>query len=155
MKYKIGDRVKVREDLKEGEGYGALLFMYEMQIPYVTIRLVSDRYYNVEETSYKYTDEMLEDVPDINVVKSNKKLGQEPAFPVEVTYGEEGITGRQTDIICGFETGMSKRLYIATAAMQAMVNGRCASNSYISPKEIANDSFILADEMLKQEEVTE
>lgn len=63
MKYKVGDKVLVRPDLKVGEEYGSggycANFTKQMtKYRIVTISDVDDGSYSVEENAYTYTDEM-------------------------------------------------------------------------------------------------
>ena len=61
MKYKVGDVVKVRQDLELGKRYGTNYFVEEMRsYEKVTIEEVESGYYTVEENYYNYTDEMIE-----------------------------------------------------------------------------------------------
>lgn len=67
MKYKVGDKVRVREDLKEGERYGKYYFvppMWEYIGQIVTIKKVcSNRYYIAEDIgTWTWTDKMLEPI---------------------------------------------------------------------------------------------
>lgn len=60
MKYKVGDKVRVRSDLETAVMYGVLCATYEMlKGKIVTIKSVHDGYYEVVEDNYKWTDEML------------------------------------------------------------------------------------------------
>lgn len=66
MKYKVGDNVKVRDDLEVGEVYGDMDFASGMEKnkgKVVTISDIADsKYYIIEEDDYwyKYSEEMLE-----------------------------------------------------------------------------------------------
>lgn len=72
MKYKVGDKVKVREDLKPNEYYDGIRFdgnMQKMKGKTVTIEKVfSDKSYWIEECGFLWTDEMLEDVEEKKTV---------------------------------------------------------------------------------------
>ena len=73
------------------------------------------------------------------------KLGQEPAFP---TYEQTG-----NPVCWSTELGMSKRFYAACAAMQGISSTlNPTQNITLSlAQQIAKESYILADELLKQE----
>ena len=68
MRYKAGDKVRVRKDLKERMGYGCQRFVDSMKKQMgkiVTIsNVVDDRYYYIQEDNYNWTDEMFEPVED-------------------------------------------------------------------------------------------
>lgn len=73
-------------------------------------------------------------------------LGKEPAFPSEMDMAINN--GKYASF------GISKRLYIATMAMQGILSssGILDKNSPIKDKWVVEQSYKLADVMLKQEE---
>jgi hypothetical protein len=86
MKYKVGDKVRVREDLIDGEEYGAIRYfddMDEWKGKIVTISSVGHDYYKIaedeESDKWYWSDEMFEDVPENNV-------GEIKARTVDVGY---------------------------------------------------------------------
>lgn len=63
MKYKVGDKVRVRRDLEENKTYGgwdALEDMVKMRGEIVTIKRVRSSAYELEEKGLMWTDEMFE-----------------------------------------------------------------------------------------------
>lgn len=61
MKYKIGDKVRVRSDLKLSVLYDGLCAIEEMiKKKIVTIASIHDCYYEIEEDDHYWTDEMFE-----------------------------------------------------------------------------------------------
>lgn len=72
-KYKIGDRVKIREDLELNEKYGAHYFvdtMSEMRGLTLTIdEVYDDGTYRVKEIGYNWTEEMIEGLAEETIDK--------------------------------------------------------------------------------------
>ena len=61
MKYKVGDKVRVRKDLNIDKRYGFLYVTDEMiKEKTVTIAYVYDGYYGIKEDVFMWTDEMFE-----------------------------------------------------------------------------------------------
>lgn len=64
LKYKVGDKVKIRKDLIVGETYGRAIFVKSMS-DYVghtlTIHSLRGDYYLVGGNCWSWTDNMLED----------------------------------------------------------------------------------------------
>jgi hypothetical protein len=85
---------------------------------------------------------------------NNKKLGQEPVFMATTDHMCDNLVKRKMR-----PEGISKRLYIATKAMQGLLaNSRITElfekvNSEVEEERIAltKVSYEIADELLKQE----
>lgn len=78
MRYKTGDKVRVRRDLETAVMYGVLCATYEMlKEKIVTIKSVHDGYYKVVEDDYKWTDEMFEGLAEeLTAEEAIKILGE-------------------------------------------------------------------------------
>lgn len=81
MKYKVGDKVKVREDLEVDKRYGTEEFIEEMEEykgKIVTIDTVNEDDYYIEEDkqSWSWTEEMLEDIEEENTISEEMTIGQ-------------------------------------------------------------------------------
>ena len=101
MKYKVGDKVKVRSDLKCEEYYGGITFNFEMNkfkgMEITIARVNYGGYYEVLETPYNFTDEMLESVEEMSAEEAIKLSGKLcsssncnecPVFKARKKYGE-------------------------------------------------------------------
>ena len=82
MKYRVGDKVKVREDLVVEKSYGNHFFVLDMK-PYIgktmTIDSITIYGYKFKEDKdgWYWTDEMLEDAESISIfVKGNKVIAK-------------------------------------------------------------------------------
>lgn len=79
MKYKVGDKVKVRSDLKCEEYYGGVPFTSEMNrfkgMEFTIARVNNGGYYEVLETLYNFTNEMLEPVEEMSAEELVKIIG--------------------------------------------------------------------------------
>lgn len=90
-KYKIGDRVKIREDLEENKKYGAHYFvdtMGKMRGLTLTIdEVYDDGTYRVKEIGYNWTEEMIEGLAEETI---NKKM-------LEFVFKKYGITKEELE----------------------------------------------------------
>ena len=69
-KFRVGDKVRLRNDLEEGKEYGGLIFVsgmeYSKGMELIIDDITSLGNYTVEESCYFYSEEMLEKVIDNN-----------------------------------------------------------------------------------------
>ena len=68
MKYKIGDKVRVRKDLEPGNFYGRAYYSSDMnkfKAMECVVTNIYDGTYNINNSEYGFTDEMLEPVNDL------------------------------------------------------------------------------------------
>lgn len=90
-KYKIGDRVKIREDLKENEKYGSQIFVDSM-CKMIGLTLTIDRVndndtYRMKEIGYNWTEEMIEGLAEETI---NKKM-------LEFVFKKYGVTKEELE----------------------------------------------------------
>lgn len=98
MKYKVGDVVKVREDLEEGGDFGRLCVSSEMAEfagKLVTISSVNGNDYHIEEDdeTYYWIDEFFKDVEDCDADKIIKKVLSEMSEETKDIIIKEMIKG--------------------------------------------------------------
>ena len=79
MKYKVGDKVRVRKDLEPGNYYGKAFYISSMDEfkggKYVITR-IWDQCYQIDNFGYWWSEEMLESVDDEKVLEyALEKLG--------------------------------------------------------------------------------
>ena len=68
MKYKVGDKVRVRKDLEPGNFYGRAYYASDMnkfKAMECVVTNIYDGTYNINNSEYGFTDEMLEPVNDL------------------------------------------------------------------------------------------
>ena len=68
MKYKVGDKVRVRKDLVPGNFYGRVYYSSDMnkfKAMECVVTNIYDGTYNINNSEYGFTDEMLEPVDDL------------------------------------------------------------------------------------------
>jgi hypothetical protein len=78
MKYKVGDKVRVRSDLKDNRRYGACIYVeagYRGMI--ATIKEVKNGYYWIKEdgNGWRWTDEMLEPIDEMSAEEAVRLIG--------------------------------------------------------------------------------
>ena len=80
MKYKIGDKVRVRKDLVPGNEYDGICYvecMDKFEDKECVITYVDDTSYHINDSKYWWTDEMLQPVEN-NIMEVNNmdRLGK-------------------------------------------------------------------------------
>ena len=81
MKYKVGDKVRVKNNLQDDVFYGKVPYAKTMEKykgEVLTIDSISKEYYFVKEDygKFKWTDEMLEPVEEMSAEEATKILGE-------------------------------------------------------------------------------
>lgn len=104
MKYKVGDKVRVRSDLEGNKGYGGWYTsegMVKMRGEIVTIRGVGSSAYELEENDLMWTDEMFEGLVEDELTAEeaiklsanlclNTICDQCPVLKLRRKYGNDG-----------------------------------------------------------------
>ena len=95
MKYKVGDKVRVRKDLEPGNFYGRAYYgsdMNKFKAMECVVTNIYDGTYNINNSEYGFTDEMLEPVDDL-LEYALEKLGMtKEELENEMNRDEEDIT---------------------------------------------------------------
>ena len=94
MKYKIGDKVRVKKDLEPGNFYGRAYYSSDMnkfKAMECVVTNIYDGTYNINNSEYGFTDEMLEPVDDL-LEYALEKLGMtKEELENEMNRDEEDI----------------------------------------------------------------
>ena len=111
MKYKVGDKVKIRKDLKVGNVYGLCLFTEEMKDfcgKVVNITDVNRMDYCIDSSDCYWTNEMFEGA-DTEVQRMNKHVGiyidGNKVIAVNLETGKRGVARCHPDDKFNFYTG--------------------------------------------------
>lgn len=107
MKYKVGDKVRVREDLKVEEYYGGIFFEDEMASfcgQMVTICEIIHGYYEIEEDcgDFVWTDEMFEPLESENPTDKTN-VSEEWVLCKDDTESHANATEAAVDVNCLLE----------------------------------------------------
>lgn len=101
MRYKVGDKVRVRSDLENAVMYGVLCATYEMlKEKIVTIKSVHDGYYKVVEDDYKWTEEMFEGLAEELTAEETIRLKCEMCESISCSECKFSRLNNGEDIFC-------------------------------------------------------
>lgn len=151
MKFKVGDKVRVREDLEINKMHGNYEFIKEMahlKGEIVTIKEVLKSGYRIEEEYYMWTDEMLEEVKenkmDFKTILTDIEKEFEKAKDLqELEYHYDGITDH---IYCLYQSKYEKlqrKKYSFEEALKAYEEGKEIESCYseIRYKKIDSERY--------------
>ena len=112
MKYKVGDKVKIRKDLKVGEIYGGCRFASGMQklvgkVVRITYADMKSEHYRIDTYCCYWTDEMFEDDVDNEVQEMHKGVTITVSKNKVIAYcdGKLGVARCHPDDDFNFYTG--------------------------------------------------
>ncbi len=141
MKYKVGDRVKVREDLIAHKAYGTNIVnddMFKLRGQIVTIEEIHSSCYLIKNDGWAWTDEMFSGLAEPTFNDDIDTIGHCANCGVEFHIHKEPTPLIKTDSNApaysyGYctadgqcridESGLTKREYIAGLAMQGLLAG--------------------------------
>ena len=94
MKYKVGDKVRVRQDLEPGNFYGRIYYVSDMnkfKAMECVVTNIYDGTYNINDFEYGFSAEMLEPVDDL-LEYALEKLGMtKEELEDEMSRDEEDV----------------------------------------------------------------
>ena len=112
MKYKVGDKVRIREDLEVGTFYGDCLFTGGMQdlagkVVRITYADIKSEHYRIDAYCCYWTDEMFEeDKKKMNDNDSNRILvSGNQVIAIHMETGKKGVARCHPDDTFDFYTG--------------------------------------------------
>lgn len=131
MKFKVGDKVRIREDLVRNEEYGAEAFVFLMEDfkgKIATIKKVYRGFYKLEEFDYNWTDEMLETVDgsegvtfeDIMILKQPKQTWVGDNYVIHI--------GKDGDILIKnkYNGGLGLEIFIGVKSKFRLQKEKCS-----------------------------
>ena len=149
MKYKIGDKVRVRKDLVPGNEYGGICYvecMDKLEDKKCVITYVDDTSYHINDSKYWWTDEMLQDAEN-NIMEVNNmdRLGiyQHIISNLEDTYKKKNSDYGNSVGDTYEKFGDISFLTRITDKYNRMVNLVCNSNNVRKVKDEALEDTIL------------
>ena len=107
MKYKVGDKVKIRKDLKVGEIYGGCRFASRMQnlvgeIACIEVVSKENECYRIDSNHFLWTDEMFEGKVKDNI---NISTNGNQVIAINEETGKKGVARCHPDDEFNFYTG--------------------------------------------------
>ena len=149
MKYKIGDKVRVRKDLVPNSEYGGIVYvecMDKFKDKECVITYVDDTSYHINDSKYWWTDEMLQPVEN-NIMEVNNmdRLGiyQHIISNLEDTYKKKNSDYGNSVGDTYEKFGDISFLTRITDKYNRMVNLVCNSNNVRKVKDEALEDTIL------------
>lgn len=153
MKYKVGDKVRVKHTLSgkdSNSNYGVTAEMIALAGKIMTIDTVYSYSYNVKENGWRWTDSMLED-PEALYIKRERVLEAIKKYPESKMVLESLFPQIKVTFSAGqrFMIDGSEGFLVQVGPKNVCMIHVKSGNRYLNPVEVSDAHAITEEELLK------